>query len=132
VNPAQLPNSFDGNFSQKVNALVTATPGQRILLRISSLSTTSVHTLTVQGIPMLVVGKDARKLGVPGDATKYYLTNSVTLGGGETYDVILDTTGISPGTYFLYTTNLNHLNNKSEEYGGMMTEIRIAAPVPPI
>jgi FtsP/CotA-like multicopper oxidase with cupredoxin domain len=125
VNIAQLPNS-DGNLSQKINSLITATAGQRILLRISSLSTTSVHTLTTSGIPMLVVGKDARKLGLPGDATKYYLTNSVTLGGGETYDVILDTTGIAPGTTcFLYTTNLNHLNNRNEEYGGMMTEIRI-------
>jgi FtsP/CotA-like multicopper oxidase with cupredoxin domain len=129
VNPAELPNS-DGSLSQKVNSLITATVGQRILLRISSLSTTSVHTLAVQGIPMLVVGKDARKLGLPNDATKYYLTSSVTLGGGETYDVILDTVGIAPGTYFLYSTNLNHLNNRAEEYGGMMTEIRISAAGP--
>lgn len=129
VNIAQLPNS-DGNLSQKINSLITATAGQRILLRISSLSTTSVHTLTTSGIPMLVVGKDARKLGLPNDATKYYLTNSVTLGGGETYDVILDTAGIPPGTYFLYSTNLNHLNNRDEEYGGMMTEIRISAAGP--
>ena len=130
VNPAELPNSVDENPSQKVNSLITATVGQRILLRISSLSTTTIHTLTVQGIPMLVVGKDARKLGTPGDATKYYLTNSVSLGGGESYDVILDTAGISPGTYFLYTTNLNHLNNNAEEYGGMMTEVRISAAGP--
>jgi len=126
---AELENSVNNNPSQKINSLVTATAGERILLRISSLSTTSVHTLTVQGIPMLVVGKDARKLGPPGDTSQYYLTNSVTLGGGETYDVILDTTGIPVGTYFLYTTNLNHLNNNTEEYGGMMTEVRITGPI---
>ena len=40
--------------------------------------------------------------------------------------VILDTAGIPNGTYFFYSTNLNHLNNNTEEYGGMMTEIRIA------
>ena len=74
---------------------------------------------------MLVVGKDARKLGPVGDSSTYYLTNSVTLGGGETYDVILDTAGIPNGRYFLYSTNLSHLNNNTEEYGGMMTEIRI-------
>ena len=127
VNPAQLPNTADPvNLSQKVNSLVTASSGDRILLRISSLSTTSIHTVTVQGIPMLVIGKDARKLGPVGDSGKYYQTNSVTLGGGETYDVILDTAGVPPGTYFFYSTNLNHLNNNTEEYGGMMTEIRIS------
>jgi hypothetical protein len=75
---------------------------------------------------MLVVGKDARKLGPPGVTSQYYLTNTVTLGGGETYDVILDTAGVPAGTYFLYSTNLNHLNNRNEDFGGMMTEIVIA------
>jgi hypothetical protein len=55
----------------------------------------------------------------------YYDTSSVTLGGGEAADVIIDTTGLSPGTYFLYTTNLNYLSNNTEDYGGMMTEIVI-------
>ena len=27
------------------------------------------------------------------------------------------------GTYFLYTTNLDHLSNDAENFGGMMTEI---------
>ena len=53
------------------------------------------------------------------------MTNSVTLGGGETYDVILDTTNVDPGTYFLYAADLNNLSNDSEDYGGMMTEIVI-------
>jgi hypothetical protein len=52
-----------------------------------------------------------------------YKANSVTLGGGEAYDIILDATGVSPGTYFMYTTNLNGLNNTDEDFGGMMTEI---------
>ena len=30
-----------------------------------------------------------------------------------------------PGTYFLYTTNLNFLSNGPEDFGGMMTEITI-------
>jgi FtsP/CotA-like multicopper oxidase with cupredoxin domain len=131
VNTADLPNSESGNFSQKVDTLITATQGQRILLRISSLSTTSFHTLTTSGIPMLVVGKDARKLGPPGDTSQYLHTNSITIGGGEAVDVILDTSVLpNPGpgataTYFLYTSNLDHLNNYTEEFGGMMTEIRI-------
>ena len=75
-------------------------------------------------MPMKVVGKGARILrGADGGKNLYYNTNSVTLGGGESADVILDTTGVAPGTYFLYTTNLNYLSNNSEDYGGMMTEI---------
>ena len=29
------------------------------------------------------------------------------------------------GTYFLYTTNMYNLSNNEEDFGGMMTEIRI-------
>jgi len=130
VNPAELANSFDERTSQKVNAIVAAEQGQRVLLRISSLSTTSYHTLTVQGIPMQVVGRGARKLGPANDPSQYYKTNSITLGGGEAVEVILDTADVAPGTYFLYTTNLDNLANNEEDYGGMMTEIVInAAPL---
>ncbi|PKN13354.1 MAG: hypothetical protein CVU69_02875 [Deltaproteobacteria bacterium HGW-Deltaproteobacteria-4] len=112
-----------------VSSLIEASPGDRILLRISSLSTTSYHTLTVQGIPMQVVGKGSRKLGPVNDTSQYYTTNSITIGGGQAIDVILDTAGIPEGTYFLYTTNLDHLANEAEDFGGMMTEIRIQAPL---
>ena len=40
-------------------------------------------------------------------------------------DVILETTDIASGTYFLYTSNLNYLSNNTEDFGGMMTEIVI-------
>jgi hypothetical protein len=49
----------------------------------------------------------------------------VTLGGGESVDVILNTAGVAPGTYLLYTTNLNYLSNGAEDFGGMMTEITV-------
>lgn len=121
--------------SQNVSTLITATQGQKVLLRISSLSTTSFHTIEVLGIPMTVVGKDAKLLRGPspdGGTTPgknvYYQANSVNLGGGQSVDVILDTQGVAPGTYFVYARELNHLNNWKERFGGMMTEIRIAAP----
>jgi len=82
-------------------------PGDRVLLRISNLSTTDFFTLTSLGIPMRVVGRGARLLRGPDGKDLSHLTSSVTLGGGEAMDVILDTTGVVPGTYFLYTTNLN-------------------------
>jgi FtsP/CotA-like multicopper oxidase with cupredoxin domain len=141
VNPAELENTaeeagWENSVSQRIDSLITATKGQKILLRISSLSTTSFHTLTVLGIPMKVVGKGSRLLRGPspdGGTTPgqdlYYMTNSVTLGGGIAMDVILDTAQVDPGTYFLYTTNLDHLSNDKEDFGGMMTEI-VVAPAP--
>jgi len=109
--------------SQKVGSLVEATSGDRVLLRISNLNVTRFYTLA-STIPMKVVGHSARLLRGPEGADLSFTTNSVTLGGGESVDVILETAGLS-GTYLLYTTNLNYLSNDTEDFGGMMTEIRI-------
>jgi FtsP/CotA-like multicopper oxidase with cupredoxin domain len=122
VNPAVMYT--DGRPSQPLNSLITATAGQRILLRISNLSVTEFFTLGTLGIPMQVVGQDARLLRDEDGNNLYYMTNSVTLGGGQSADVILDTTGLS-GTYYLYTTNLYALANDVQNFGGMMTEIQI-------
>jgi hypothetical protein len=64
-----------------------------------------------------------------------YYTNSITLGGGESLDVILDsclvrtatscTTPVPVGTYYLYTPNLDHLSNDAENFGGLMTEVHV-------
>ncbi len=127
VNPAVLaPPDENGNKpSQKISSLVTATRGQRILLRLSDLNVTRFYTLSSPGIPMKVVGVNARLLRSSTGANMYYDTNSVTLGGGEAVDVILDTANTAPGTYVLYTTNLNYLSNNEQDFGGMMTEIVI-------
>jgi FtsP/CotA-like multicopper oxidase with cupredoxin domain len=122
------PFNPDGKPSQTVSALITATQGQKILLRISSLSSTTFHNIEVLGIPMTVVGKDAKILRGPTGINLFYGANSISLGGGQSADVILNTAGVAPGTYFVYARELNHLNNKEERFGGMMTEIRIAAP----
>jgi hypothetical protein len=130
INPAVLNNSFNGGPSQKINSIITATQGQKILLRISSLSTIEFYTLMSPGIPMKIVAKDTRLLrtSFPPLTNLYYDTNSITLGGGMSVDAIMDTTNIAPGTYFLYTSNVTRLNNDKEDFGGMMTEITILAP----
>jgi len=75
---------------------------------------------------MEVVGLDARLLRDGAGNNMYYKTNSLTLGGGQSADVILDTTGLASGSrYFLYSKNLHKLANDAENFGGMMTEIRI-------
>ncbi len=129
------PFNPDGKPSQSVSALITATQGQKILLRLSSLSGTSFHNIEVLGIPLTVVGRDAKILrgpspdgGVTPGINLSYKANSLSLGGGQSADLILDTAGVAPGTYFVYARELDHLNNFQERFGGMMTEIRISAP----
>ncbi len=113
-------------FSQPVSSLITAAPGERILLRLSNLNVTQFSTLGTNGLPMEVIALDARLLRDGDGNNLYYKTNSLTLGGGQSADVILDTTGLAPGsTYFIYTTNLHQLANDAENFGGMMTEIQI-------
>jgi FtsP/CotA-like multicopper oxidase with cupredoxin domain len=106
-----------------VSSLITAAPGQRILLRISNLSVTDFYTVGTSGIPMQVVGLDARLLRDGAGANLYYTTSSLTLGGGQSADVIF----VAPaaGTYFFYSKNLDKLANDAENFGGMMTEIRV-------
>jgi FtsP/CotA-like multicopper oxidase with cupredoxin domain len=118
----------NGFAAQKLDSLITATAGQRILLRLSNLSTTNYHTIEVPGIPMKVVGTGAHILRGPGGTDLYYYTDSVTIGGGEAVDILLDTTGITPGTYYLYSRNLYDLNNNEEPRGGIMTEIVVQYP----
>ncbi|WP_455209187.1 multicopper oxidase domain-containing protein [Kaarinaea lacus] len=127
VNPNPLTPHPDGGgkVSQVVSSLITATAGEKILLRLSNLNITNTYTLAVNGLTMKVVGQGARLLRGPDGKNLYYDTNSVTLGGGESADVIIDTAGVAPGTYFLYTSNLNYLSNNDEDFGGMMTEIVI-------
>jgi hypothetical protein len=95
----------------------------RALLRVSNLSVTEFSTLATVGIPMTVVGVNARLLRDMAGVNMYYDTNSITMGGGESTDVILDASNVPKGTYFLYSTNLDHLSNDAENFGGMMTEI---------
>jgi len=139
--------SADGvnHFSQPLPAVINITAGQRALLRISDLDVTEYQTLASLGIPMQVIGYNAKLLRDQGGNNLYYTTNSITLGGGESLDVILDTcvnravfnsctgtnaaglaaTPMAPGTYFLYTPNLDHLSNDAENFGGLMTEVHV-------
>ena len=76
---------------------------------------------------MQMVGKDAKLLRGPDGKDLYFTTSTATLGGGESMDAIIEIpdTATSGTTYFLYTSNLNYLNNNQDDFGGMMTEIRV-------
>lgn len=130
LNPGTIVNR-DGYEAQLMDSTIEVTQGERALIRLSSLATVDFYTITSPSIPMEVVGQGARILRTAGDANGaqelYYTTHSVTLGGGEAKDIILDTSQIEPGTYFIYTANLNSLSNENEDFGGMMTEVVVHA-----
>jgi FtsP/CotA-like multicopper oxidase with cupredoxin domain len=112
-----------GHFSQPLPSIIAIKSGQKALLRISDLDVTEYQTLASLGIPMKVIGYNAKLLRDQSGNNLYYTTNSITLAGGESLDVILDTTGVPTGTYYLYTPNLDHLSNDAENFGGLMTEV---------
>ncbi len=112
--------------SQPLPTLITIPAGGRALLRISDLDVSEYQTLGSLGIPMQVIAINARLLRDQSGNNLYYTTNSITLAGGESIDVILDATGYASGeTFYLYTPNLDHLSNNAENFGGLMTEIYI-------
>jgi len=96
---------------------------QKALLRIADLDVTEYQTLASNAIPMHLVGFNAKLLRDQVGNNLYVTTNSITLGGGESLDVILDSAEVPAGTYFLYTPQLDHLSNDNENFGGLMTEV---------
>ena len=122
--------STDGvnHFSQPLPSIINITAGQKALLRISDLDVTEYQTLASLGIPMKVVGYNAKLLRDQAGNNLYYTTNSITLAGGESLDVILDASDpkyVAGQVFFLYTPNLDHLANDAENFGGLMTEVHI-------
>jgi hypothetical protein len=132
VTPGPLTTeSSDGrsHFSQPLPSIINIPAGGKALLRLSDLSVTEYSTLASLGIPMHVIGYNAKLLrDQEGHNTDYY-TNSITLGGGESLDVILDASNTSVyqkgQIFYLFTPQLDHLSNDQENFGGLMTEIHI-------
>jgi FtsP/CotA-like multicopper oxidase with cupredoxin domain len=132
VNPSpQLTQSSDGraHFSQPLPSIINIPAGGRALLRISDLDVTEYQTLASLGIPMLEIAYNAKLLRDQAGNNLYFKTNSITLAGGESLDVILDATDQTKypkgSVFYLYTPQLDHLSNDAENFGGLMTEVHI-------
>jgi FtsP/CotA-like multicopper oxidase with cupredoxin domain len=129
------------HYSQPLAATINIPAGKRALLRISDLDVAEYQTLASLGIKMQVIAYNAKLLRDQAGNNTAYFTNSITLGGGESLDVILDsclvrsnpadpsstcTTSLPAGSvYFLYTPNLDHLSNDAENFGGLMAEVHV-------
>jgi hypothetical protein len=143
----QATISSDGqmHYSQPLPALINIPAGGKASLRLVNLSVAEYFTLQSLGVPMHEVGFNAKLLrDQDGNNTEFY-TNSITLGGGESLDVILDasddgcSTYLGAGcaaklypagsTFYVYTSNLDMLSNDAENFGGMMTEVHICKSV---
>ena len=136
--------SSDGrmHYSQPLPAIINIPVGGRALLRIADLDVTEYQTLASLGIPMKEVGFMAKLLRDQAGNNQAFYTNSITLGGGESLDVLLDASDAGCGftgcaaqlypagsTFYLYTPNLDHLSNDQENFGGLMTEVHICNSV---
>jgi FtsP/CotA-like multicopper oxidase with cupredoxin domain len=140
----QATQTSDGrmHYSQPLPAIINIPAGGRALLRIADLDVTEYQTLASQGIPMKEVGFNAKLLRDQDGNNLEFYTNSITLGGGESLDVILDASDAGCGysgcaanlypagsVFYLYTPNLDHLSNDAENFGGLMTEVHICTSV---
>ena len=89
--------------------------------------------MTITGIQMRVVGRDATPMrGRDGTDTSYE-TDTINIGPGESFDVIFTAPAhVGPGdydTYVLYNRNLTRSNNLAPGgFGGQATEIRVYPP----
>jgi Multicopper oxidase len=140
----QATMSSDGqmHYSQPLPAIINIPVGGKALLRLVNLSVSEYHTLQSLGVPMKEVGFNAKLLRDQAGMNTEFFTNSITLGGGESLDVILDASDASCGStgcaaklypagsvFYLYTPQLDHLSNDAENFGGLMTEVHICTSV---
>jgi len=140
----QATVSTDGkmHYSQPMPAIINIPAGGKALLRLVNLSVSEYHTLQSLGIPMKEVGFNAKLLRDQAGMNTEFFTNSITLGGGESLDVILDASDASCGStgcaatlypagsvFYLYTPQLDHLSNDAENFGGLMTEVHVCNSV---
>ena len=132
--------SSDGkmHYSQPLPSIINIPVGGKALLRFADLDVSEYQTVATLGIPMKEIGFNAKLLRDQSGNNLGFYTNSFTLGGGESLDVILDasdagcgSTGCAAALYpagskfYLYTPNLDHLSNDQENFGGLMTEVNI-------
>jgi FtsP/CotA-like multicopper oxidase with cupredoxin domain len=113
---------------QPHSSLVNCNAGERVALRFANLGFRE-QAMTLAGIQMRVVGRDATPMrGRDGTDTSYE-TDTINIGPGESYDVIFTAPAHSgPGydTYMLYNRNYTRSNNLAlGGFGGQATEIRV-------
>jgi FtsP/CotA-like multicopper oxidase with cupredoxin domain len=128
------PDGFAQLQYQPISSLIQANAGDRVLLRMATLGFELV-AMTLPGIKMRVVGKDASLLRGRDGTNLQYETNTVLFGPGESVDAIFVAPPVTaPTTFLFYNRRYMHLHNAGGTgYGGQMTEVRVypAGTLPP-
>ena len=121
---------------QPLSALVTCQEGERVLLRFANLGFREA-SMTLAGIPMRVIGRDATLMrGRQNPDLSYtdtsYETETLLMGAGESFDVLFTAPPYQgPGeydTYILYNrryTQVVNLGSGGGGFGGQQTEVRV-------
>ena len=95
---------------------IEVTQGQLVRLRFLNPSQT-IHPMHLHGMDMAIVAKDGEPLAEP------QRINTLDLGQGETYDVVL--LADNPGTWLLHCHDLHHASNAGVEPGGLIVPILV-------
>jgi FtsP/CotA-like multicopper oxidase with cupredoxin domain len=122
---------------QPMSSLINCNAGDDVLLRFSNLGFKE-PAMTMAGITMRVVGRDATPMrgldatgtvrAGAGTADTSYETDTISVGAGESFDVIFRApayVGPDPyDTYMLYNRDYTRDGNTSD-YGGQTTEVHV-------
>lgn len=111
---------------QPISSLVECEAGERVLLRMVNLGFQQ-FSMTLAGLKMRVVGRDATFLRNSDGTDLAYETNTLFIGVGQSFDAIFTAPEVTSETKFLlYNRDYNRLHNAGAAgYGGQMTEIRV-------
>lgn len=127
------PVGFDKLQNQPQSSLVRCNAGERVALRFANLGFRE-QAMTITGIRMKVVGRDATPMVGRDGTDDSYETDTLNIGPGESYDVVFTApgyqgTGSGPDphdTYMLYNRNFQRSNNLAPGgFGGQATEIHV-------
>ncbi len=111
------------------SSLITCNAGEKVLLRFANLGFREA-AMTLAGIDMKVVGRDATPMKGRDGTDTSYTTDTLLMGAGESYDAIFTAPAYQgPGpydTYVLYNRRYTQVSNLSDGgAGGQRTEVRV-------
>lgn len=119
---------------QPHSSRVTCEPGERVLLRFANLGFKE-SAITLAGIQMRVVGRDATMMRGRDGTNTSYETDTISISAGESYDVLFTapafsggfgSTGLGYDSYLLYNRAYTRSNNLAAGgFGGQATEVHV-------
>ena len=116
-----------------MSSLVTCQAGERVLLRFANLGYMEA-AITLTGLKVRVVGRDATFMRGRGGLSTAYDTNTLSFGAGESFDAIFTAPAFTGGsgssgqgydTYILSNRAYTRGDNLVGAGGGQRTEIRV-------